>query len=132
MNVQVIKQGDKPEWAVLPYKTYLELVEKAEMLQDVQDYDSAKLALERGEEELVPSEIVYSILEGENPIKVWREYRSVSQQNLAQVAEISAPYLSQIETGKRKGSVEVLSAIAQALDISLDDLVLHTTPEDKS
>ncbi len=132
MNVQVIKQGDKPEWAVLPYKTYLELVEKAEMLQDVQDYDRVKLALERGEEELVPSEIVYSILEGENPIKVWREYRSVSQQNLAQVAEISAPYLSQIETGKRKGSVEVLSAIAQALDISLDDLVLHTTPEDKS
>jgi hypothetical protein len=48
MSVQVIKQGDKPEWAVVPYKTYLELVEKAEMLQDVQEYDSAKAALERG------------------------------------------------------------------------------------
>ena len=58
MSVQVIKQGDKPEWAVVPYKFYLELVEKAEMLQDVQDYDSAKAALERGDDELVPSELV--------------------------------------------------------------------------
>lgn len=131
MNVQVIKQDNKPEWAVLPYETYLELVEKAEMLQNVQDYDSAKLALERGDEELVPSELVYSILDGENPIKVWREYRNLSQQNLAQVAEISVPYLSQIERGKRKGSVEVLSAIAQALDLALDDLVLHPAGDEK-
>ena len=42
MSIQVIKEGDKPEWAIVPYKTCLELVEKAEMLQDVQDYDSAK------------------------------------------------------------------------------------------
>lgn len=130
MSVQVIKQGDEPEWAVVPYKTYLELLEKAEMLQDVQDYDSAKLALERDGEGLVPSEVVYSILDGEHPIKVWREYRSMSQQNLAQVAEISVPYLSQIETGKRKGSVEVLAAIAQALNLSLDDLILHPIEAD--
>ena len=129
MNLQVIKQNNKPEWAVLPYKDYLELVEKAEKLQDIQDYDSAKLALERGDEELVPSEVVYAILDGEHPIKAWRENRSLSQQNLAQVAEISVPYLSQIETGKRKGSVEVLVAIAQALNLSLDDLILHPTED---
>ena len=35
MSVQIIKQGNKPKWAVLPYEMYLELVEKAEMLQDV-------------------------------------------------------------------------------------------------
>jgi hypothetical protein len=68
-------------------QSYLELIEKSEMLQDIQDYDKAKLALERGEEELIPSEIVYSILDGDNPIKVWREYRNLSQQNLAQVAK---------------------------------------------
>ena len=123
MNVQVIKQGDQPEWAVVPYETYLQLVEKAEMLQDVQDYDSAKMALERGDEELIPSEIVYAILEGENPIKVWREHRGMSQQILAEMAGISIPYLSQLETNKRKGSLEVLSAISKTLKVSLDDLV---------
>jgi DNA-binding XRE family transcriptional regulator len=123
MNVQVIKQGNKPEWAVVPYETYLQLVEKAEMLQDVQDYDSAKAALERGDDELIPSEVVYSILDGENAIKVWREYRSMSQQEVAENAGISVPYLSQLETNKRKGSLDVLSALAKVLKVTLENIV---------
>lgn len=123
MNVQVIKQGDQPEWAVVPYKFYLELVEKAEMLQDIQDYDSAKAALARGDEELIPSEVVYAILDGENPIKVWREYRGMSQSKTAEKAGISVPYLSQLETNKRKGSLDVLSAIAKALQVSLENIL---------
>jgi ribosome-binding protein aMBF1 (putative translation factor) len=127
MNVQVIKQGDKPEWAIVPYDTYLQLVEKAEMLQDIQDYDAAKASLERGDDELIPAEVVNAILDGANPIKVWREYRGISQQELAHQVEISVPYLSQLETNKRKGSLEVLSAIATALNILLDTMV---TPQE--
>jgi DNA-binding XRE family transcriptional regulator len=123
MSVQIIKQDDKPEWAVVPYEAYLELVEKAEMLLDVQDYDSAKAALQRGDDELVPSEVVYAILDGENAIKVWREFREMSQQELAEKAGISVPYLSQIETNKRTGSIEVLSAIAKTLNVSLENIV---------
>ena len=29
MSVQVIKRDNKPEWAVVPYETYLQLVEKS-------------------------------------------------------------------------------------------------------
>lgn len=123
MNVQVIKQGNKPEWAVVPYETYLKLVEKAEMLQDIQDYDSAKATLERGDDELVPSEVIYAILDGENAIKVWREYREMSQQETAEKAGISIPYLSQLETNKRKGSIDVLTAIAKVLRVSLENIV---------
>jgi DNA-binding XRE family transcriptional regulator len=123
MNVQIIKQGDKPEWAVVPYETYLQLVEKAEILQDVQDYDSAKAALERGEDELVPGDVIYAILDGENPIKAWREYRGFSQQEIAEKAGISVPYLSQLEKNKRKGSLNVLTAIARVLAVSLEQIV---------
>ncbi|MEI7844627.1 MAG: helix-turn-helix transcriptional regulator [Chloroflexota bacterium] len=123
MSVQVIKQGGQPEWAVVPYKIYLELVEKAEMLQDVQDYDSVKAALERGEDELIPGELVYAILDGENPIKAWREYRGMTQPEIAEKAGISVPYLSQLETNKRKGSIDVLSAIAKVLHVSLENIV---------
>lgn len=122
MTVQVIKQGGKPEWAVVPYQKYLELLEKAEMLQDVQDYDSAKMALEEGKEELLPESFVNELLEGANPVKLWREYRGLTQKKLADAAGISVPYLSQLETGKRKGSLEVYSAIAAALGVTLDDI----------
>jgi DNA-binding XRE family transcriptional regulator len=125
MTVQLIKQGDQPEWAVIPYDAYLHLVEQAEMLQDVQEYDAAKAALARGAEELVPDEVVDALLSGANPIKVWREFRDKTQVELATQASISVPYLSQLEANKRKGSLEVLTAIAGALNVMLEDLALH-------
>ena len=94
------------------------------MLQDIRDYDAVKDALKQGDEEVVPGEVVYAILDGANPIKVWREYRGMTQQELAETAGISVPYLSQLESGKRKGSLEVLTRIAKALELSLDDIVL--------
>jgi DNA-binding XRE family transcriptional regulator len=124
MSVQIIERNGKPEWAVIPYKAYLQLVEQVEALQDLRDYDSAKEALNRGEEELIPEEVVYALLDGKNPIKVWREYRGLSQSQLAKAAGISIAYLSQLETGKRKGSTEVLSALAKILELSLDDVVV--------
>jgi DNA-binding XRE family transcriptional regulator len=119
----LIERDGKPEWAIIPYETYIRLVEEAEMLEDIRNYDAVKAAIERGEEEVIPSEVVYAILDGESPIKVWREYRGFSQQELASAVGISAPYLSQIEAGKRTGSTEVLMAIAEALGVSLDDVV---------
>ncbi len=123
MSVQIIEQNGQPEWAVIPYEAYLQLVEQAEMLQDIRDYDAVKAALEQGDEELIPGQVVYAILDGENPIRVWREYRGLSQQELAERVNISVPYLSQLETRKRKGSLEVLKVIAKTLSISLDDVV---------
>lgn len=122
-KIQLIERNGKPEWAVLPYEEYLHLVEQAEMLEDIRDYDAAKAAIERGEEELIPSEVVFAILDGRNPIKVWREFRDMSQQQLAERAGISKPYLSQIENDKRRGTTEVITAIAKALKISIDELV---------
>ena len=122
-NIQLIERDGKPEWAVLPYAEYLQLLEQAEMLEDIRDYDAAKAALENGDDELIPAEVIYAILDGENPIKVWREYRGLTQQQLADNAGISKPYISQIETGKRTGTTEILSAIAKTLDVSLDEVV---------
>ena len=48
MSVQVIKEGDQPRWAVVPYEEYLDLVERADMLQDIQDYDNVKEFSTRG------------------------------------------------------------------------------------
>ena len=123
-EIQIIERDGKPEWAVLPYEEYLQLIEQAELLEDIRDFDTISAAIERGEEELIPSEVVYAILDGKNPIKVWREYRGLTQQQLADKVKISKPYLSQIETGKRTGTTEILSAIAKALDVSLDEVVM--------
>ena len=122
-EIQIIERDGKPEWAVLPYEDYLQLLDQSELLEDIRDFDVINAAIDRGEEELIPAEVIYAILDGENPIKVWREYRELTQKQLAETAGISKPYLSQIETGKRIGTAEILSAIAKALDVSLDEVV---------
>lgn len=125
-NVQIIERDGKPEYAVLPYDVYMQLVEEAEMLQDIRDYDSVKAAINQEKEELIPSEVTFAILDGENPVKVWREYRGFTQQQLAEKVKISISYLCQIETGKRIGITEVLSTIAEELKVTLDDIVTRS------
>lgn len=122
MSVQLIIKEGKPEYAVVPYEVYVRLVADAEMLEDIREYDAAVQAVESGEE-LIPADVVYALLDGANPIRVWHEYRGLSQSELATAAGISSSYLSQLETGKRTGTADVLNTLAGVLNIDLADLV---------
>ncbi|MAT45724.1 MAG: transcriptional regulator [Anaerolineaceae bacterium] len=124
MSVQLIIQNGEPEWAVLPYSDYLQLIEQAEMLEDIQDFDSIHYAVENGKEELLPAHVAFALAEDKNPLKVWREYRGFTQQELSDMAKISVPFLSQIENGKRTASVGVLVTIASILRVDVDDLII--------
>lgn len=107
-----------------PYRQHSNVTKlQNRMLEDMRAYDEAKQAL-FADEDLVPSEVTYAILDGGNPVRVWREHRGLTQQQVANAAGISVPYLSQIESGKRTGSAEVLAAIARELKLSLDDIVV--------
>ncbi|WP_246676077.1 helix-turn-helix transcriptional regulator [Mesorhizobium sp. B2-5-4] len=46
----------------------------------------------------------------------------MSARDLAEKTEISAGYLSQIETGTRDGTFDTIKRIAAALNVSVDDL----------
>lgn len=125
MTIQVIKNNDELEWAVIPYEEYVKLIEKAEMFDDIRDFDQIQNAILQGEEELFPAEVVDEILDGESPIKVIREYRRLTQRDLADKIGSSVPYLSQIENHKRQGSLKVLSEIARALDVTLEMILVE-------
>ena len=122
MSVQTIEKNGQIEWVVVPYEEYQNMLNAMEMLADIRAYDEAKSQLQ-ADEELIPSKVAYALLDGENPIRVWRKYRGFTQQQLADKATISKPYLSQLEAGKRNGATEVLQSIALALNVSLEDVV---------
>jgi transcriptional regulator with XRE-family HTH domain len=56
-----------------------------------------------------------------------RRQRGLSQEELADLAEIHQTYLSGVERGKRNPTVTVLQRIAQALGADIDDLVKRRT-----
>ena len=58
-------------------------------------------------------------------IREQRRLTHLSMRKLAEAAEVSNPYLSQIERGLRKPSAEILQAIARALSISAESLYVR-------
>ena len=121
-NLQFIVAPNGERLVVMPEDVYERLRGAAEMAGDVVAYDEAKRRLAAGEEELIPSEMVDRILAGENRVRVWREHRGMTVAALAEKAGITQPYLSQIETGKREGTLQTMKKVAEALNIGLDDL----------
>lgn len=52
-----------------------------------------------------------------------RMQHGLTQEELAEATELSASYLSHIETAKKKASVSAMISLANALNVSLDWLV---------
>jgi DNA-binding XRE family transcriptional regulator len=95
---------------------------RAENAANASDVDEIKRRLATGKEELIPAETVDRIIDGENKLRVWREYRGMSAKELAEATGLAAPYISQLETGKREGTIETFKKIAAALRVDIDDL----------
>jgi DNA-binding XRE family transcriptional regulator len=114
---------DGEDFVALSREAYERLVEAAEDAADSAAIARFEQRRAAGEEEFVPSAMVDRILAGENLVRVWREHRGLTVSALAEMAGIAQPYLSQIETGKREGTLQTMKKIAGALRVKLDDLV---------
>lgn len=115
---QIIYADGAPAFAVIPWEEYRRLLPEAQM----SDEELLDLAMAEAEESF-PAEVADRLLAGEIPIKVFRDYRGLTQRALAERVGINPVYLSQLETGRRQGGVATLRRIADALNVELDDLV---------
>ena len=93
--------------------------EDSEEAADLAAYEEARAR----EEEAFPLALAERLVAGAHPIKVFRDYRGMTQAELARQVGLSPLYISQIETGRRGGSTKALRRIAAALDIDLADLL---------
>lgn len=92
----------------------------ADLAADLAAYREAKAR----NEEVFPLAVAQRLVDGEHPIKVFREHRGMTQATLAKAVGLTAMYLSQVETRRRGGSTKALRRIAAALDVDLADLVV--------
>ena len=56
-------------------------------------------------------------------IRRYRQFRNLSQEQLAEKINISPTHMSHIETGSTKLSLPVLVKISEALDVSVDNII---------
>ena len=123
MNKQIITSPTGDRLVVIPEREYEALIDALTETSDLAAILQFEKRLATGDEELLPEEMVDRILDGENLVRVRREHRGLTVKSLAEKAGIAPAYLSQIETGKRDGTVATVKKLAAALGITVDDLV---------
>lgn len=73
--------------------------------------------------DILPDEVLQKLAMAEqSPIKIIRKYRGMTQDDLAVASGLSRPYLTELETGRKDGSIKSLKSIAKALGVPLERL----------
>ncbi len=125
MNVRFQKTA-RGEVAILARKDYEALVARAAEADE--NKGTARLvarahaAIAAGAP-LLPKHVADRLANGDNPVRVLREWRDVPQLQLSSQTGLSQGYISDVETGRRSGTAAVLRLIADALKVPLDLLV---------
>jgi DNA-binding XRE family transcriptional regulator len=103
--------------AVLAAADYRQMVQELEDASDI-----AAVARHKAAPARIPGVVVDRLIAGENPVRVWREHRGMTQIALAQKAGRSRGFLSQLESGQREMSITTLKALAQVLNTDMEFL----------
>jgi ribosome-binding protein aMBF1 (putative translation factor) len=126
-NVQFIHTPGGDDLAVLPRNEYDRLIALAAEAQE--DASASRVvrnsmrALKEGRDVVLPKSVADRLANGNNAVRVIREWRGMIQGELAVAVGISQNYLSEIETGRRKGPAELQKKFARALGVPLDLLI---------
>ena len=111
------------ETVTIPKTEYERLRALDEEFADIESALAIEAKIASGEEELIPSVVVDRLLAAEAPLRVWREYRQLTQVALAQASGVNRVQIVEIEAGRSTGSVHTLYKLATALDVDVDDLI---------
>jgi DNA-binding XRE family transcriptional regulator len=126
-SVQFIRTPGGDDLAVLPRNEYDRLVALAAESQE--DAAASRIVrnstrgLKEGREIVLPKTVADRLANGDNAVRVIREWRDMIQGELAVAVGISQNYLSEIETGRRKGPAELQKKLARALGVPVDLLI---------
>lgn len=98
---------------------YERLKSAEEELADIIAFDKA---LADGGES-IPAEHVKRLIDGESPLRVYRDLRGFTQAQLSERSGVSRVQIAEIEAQRRTGSVETVKKLAAALSLPVDDLI---------
>jgi len=116
MSRQVINQGGKPAFVVIPIDEWRRIEATLEDRIDA----AVVREFSKNPGETFPDSLVAAILDGAHPLKAMREYRGMTQAELAKSSGTSAVYISQIERGDRHAGRKLRAKLGQALKVEAD------------
>lgn len=119
----IMDRRGRPAFAVVPWKEFERLRAAAEDSADRALLSEAIDTLKSGAEEPIPVNVVAELDAGGVPLRAFRRWRGLTQRALAEQTGLTQAYLSEIESGRKTPSVEVLRALARALHTDMELLL---------
>jgi DNA-binding XRE family transcriptional regulator len=116
MTIQTTISPDGERLVTMTAEEYRDLI-------DARDAAVAMREIAVGTMPTVAEADVDAYLAAPTPLAFWRKHRALTQIELSQAANISQPYLAQLENGQREGAVSVYARLAKLLNVRIDDLV---------
>lgn len=107
------------ETVTIPRGEYERLMQASEDLADLIAYDRAMAK----EEESIPAEFVKRMIDGESPVRVYRDLRGLTQLQLGELSGVNRVQIADIEAGRKAGSIDTVKKLAAALSATVDDLI---------
>ena len=111
------------ETVTIPKAEYDRLCALEEDFADIRTALAVEARIASGEEELIPARTVDRLIDGEPPLRVWRESRHLTQAELARASGVNRVQIVDIEAGRSTGSVHTLRKLADALGVAVDDII---------
>ena len=101
----------------LTREEYDALVERTAELEDL------LAAAEAAADARVPHEVALAIIGGASPVRAFRDHQGLTLRALSERSGLAVSYLSEIEHGRKPGSVTALTRVAKSLGTTVDALV---------
>ena len=112
-----------PDTVTIPRAEYDRMRAAEDDFADLRAALAARARIEAGTDELVPAAVADRLIDGDSPLKVWREHRGLSQSALARGSGVNRVQIADIEAHRATGSARTLRALADALRVTIDDLL---------
>ena len=88
------------------------------------DLEDLLAALETRGDARIPHKAALAIIGGARPVRALREHGELTLRELSERSGVAVSYLSEIERGRKPGSVAALGRIAGALGVTIDALTI--------
>ena len=119
-DVQVVKdKKGKPAFAVVPWARWQAMISGDQ--EDIVLVKRYKTARSQDDTE-IPWDVAKRVIAGEHPVKVYREWRGLTQDSLARKVGSAKVYISQIETGVKPGGRAMMRKLSVALAVPVSAL----------
>jgi DNA-binding XRE family transcriptional regulator len=107
-KIQTIMQDGKPAFVVIPFDEYVRLFPEASFIPEGNP---------------IPPEVVGLTIKKRYPlVRAWREYKKLTQTDVAARMGITQAALSQMEAGEKRLRKATLEKLAKAIGIGVEQL----------